>query len=333
MTGLDLEAVALPAVPWADLDARPDRGVAATRAWLDFLVETQRAVPVVARLRRDDRPVGWFTGAAVTRAGVKVLGAPMRGWTTGAMGFQFDPAEAPVDPRDAIDALARTAFGRWGCWHVELIDRSLPGDGPLPPGFRADPIDGHDLDLDGDDDALLARMTAHGRRDVRRAVRNGIEVEVVDPADPTFAAEHHAQVRQAFARRDQQPSFGVERVEALLRHLGPTGDLLALRARTPGGEVAATGLFPGRAGGPAELWMAASDRTHERLLPNEALLWAAMREWRDRGAVRLELGGGRHKAKYGGVVRRRLWVRCSRLAALETARDLARRAQRRRQRR
>ena len=38
-----LERVAAPDVPWAELDDAPDRTVAQTRAWLDFLVETQGA--------------------------------------------------------------------------------------------------------------------------------------------------------------------------------------------------------------------------------------------------------------------------------------------------
>ena len=322
---MHLERVAAPDVPWAELDASPERTVGQTRAWLDFLVETQAAEPVLARVVRGAEPVGWFTGAIVRRFGLRILGSPLRGWTTAAMGFDLDPG---VDRADAIAALAPFAFDRRGCVHVEVADRAFADGQPLPPGFRASHLPGWELPLQRDDDALLAAMKPYGRRDVRRALRNGITVEEVDPTDPGgFVAEYYAQVSAAFARRDREPTYPAERVAALLRHLAPTGHLLVLRARTPDGEPAATGIFPGLPGGTAELWMGASDAAHQHLLPNEALMWTALRTWRDRGAERLNFGGGGvHKAKYGGTPHRLPQLRRSRPALLEHARTAALRA-------
>lgn len=320
---LRLERVAPPDVPWSDLDRTPGRSVFQTLAWLDVLVETQRAEPVVARVLDGSQPVGWFTGAIVRRAGVRLLGSPLRGWTTSYMGFTLDD---PGLTSAAVAALAELAFRRLGCVHLEVMDRHLDA-AEVPPGFLADHLPGYELDLGGGDDALLARFTPHGRRDVRRALRNGITVEEVDPAaDPGFAAEYHAQVTQSFAKRSLVPTYPVERVQAAIRHLHPTGRLLLLRARDPQGRPAATGLFPGLPGGTAVFWMGASERSAQRLLPNEALMWTALRTWRDRGAVRFDFGGGgRYKAKYGGTAIDVPWLRRSRFAALEHGRELARR--------
>lgn len=322
---IHLERVAAPAVPWAELDAAPDRTVAQTRAWLDFLAETQGAEPVLARVLDDAEPVGWFTGALVRRLGLRILGSPMRGWTTAAMGFNLVPG---VDRVAAVGALAPFAFGELGCVHLEVADRALAGVPRVPSGFRLGHLPGWELDLARDDAALLAAMKSHGRRDVRRALRNGIEVEQVDPTDPgPFVAEYYHQVSAAFAKRGRVPTYPAERVAALLRHLGPTGHLLALRARTPAGEPAATGIFPGLPGGTAEFWMGASDRSHQHLLPNEALMWTALRTWRDRGAERFNFGGGgAYKAKYGGDPHVLAQLRRSRPAVLEHARAAALRA-------
>lgn len=318
---LTIERAALPTVPWEKLDRRPDRTIFQTRAWLDFLVESQSAEPVVAQVRHNGCPVGWFTGAIVRRAGLSFLGSPLRGWTTAGMGFSLDEG---VDRTSALAALPRFAFSTLGCIHLEFADRSLLLDESVPPGFIISHLRGYELDL-ADDDTLLAGMKSYGRRDVRRSLRNGIVVENVDPADPgDFVTTYYAQVSEAFAKRGQLPTYPLDRVDAMIRHLAPTGRLLLLRALLPTGEVAATGIFPGLPGGTAEYWMGGSWRAHQAKLPNEALMWTAIRTWRDRGAARFNFGGGgEYKAKYGGVPHSMPWVRRSRFAALEHGRRLA----------
>ncbi len=328
--GVELRRVPLPEVPWRELDARPDRTVFQTLAWLDVLSETQSAEPVVAEAVVDGRAAGWFTGAVVRRAGVRFLGSPLRGWTTSYMGCNLDPG---VDPARVLAALPRFAARRLGCVHVEVMDRRV-GPDDVPPGFLAAHLPGYELCL-ADDDALLAGMTPHGRRDVRRALRNGITVEEVDPVrSPEFVDEYYEQVTEAFAKRSLVPTYPRARVEAVVRHLHPTGHLLLLRARTPDGVPAATGIFPGLPGGTAVFWMGASRRDRQSLLPNEALMWHALRAWRDRGAVRFDFGGGgRYKAKYGGAAIDVPWLRRSLLPGMERGREVVRRGVRRAQRR
>ncbi|WP_426571969.1 GNAT family N-acetyltransferase [Aquihabitans sp. McL0605] len=325
---ISFERVALPVVPWADLDQRATRTVFQTRAWLDFLVETQGAEPVAARIVDGTTPVGWFTGATIRRAGLTFLGSPLRGWTTPAMGFDLEPG---ADPTAVLEGLARFAFRDLRAIHLEVADRELLDEQVVPQGYVIGRLPGYQLDLAPDDD-LLATMKRNGRRDVRRALRNGIVVDPVDPADPgTFAADYYAHVSEAFAKRDLTPTYPQARVEALIRHLGPTGRLLLLEARTADGELAATGIFPGMAGGTAEYWMGGSERRLQHLLPNEALMWSALRTWRDRGAVRFNFGGGgSYKAKYGGEPHVLPWLRRSRFGVLEHARSTAYRLYRRR---
>ncbi|MFN7149502.1 MAG: GNAT family N-acetyltransferase [Microthrixaceae bacterium] len=322
-----LVAQPLAEVPWTQLEARPGRSVFASRAWLDFLVASQGARPVVAHLLVDGEACGWFTGAVVRRLGLKVLGSPLRGWTTSWMGFDLD-REVPADA--LLGAARRLAFSELGCVHLELMDRAVVAPDPLPRGFRVDRLPGWELRIDRDDDRLLEAMRPNGRRDVRRALRNGIVVEEVDPAaEPGFAAEYYAQVRTAFAKRGVSPTYPQRRVEQMIEHLQPTGGLVLLRARTEDGRPAATGIFPGTPGGTAVFWMGASDPELQSSLPNEALMWQALRTWRDRGAVRFDFGGGgAYKRKYGGTPVEVPWFRVSRPAALEHGREALRRAAR-----
>ena len=322
----------LDAMPWDELDARPGRSVFRTRPWLEFLRTTQGAQPVVARVLVDGEPSGWFTGAVVRRFGFRILGSPLRGWTTSSMGFDLD---RPVPAGDLLAAVRRHAFSDLGCVHLELMDRAIGGDVVVPHQFRSDPFRGWELRIDRDDDELLAAMRPNGRRDVRRALRNGVVVGEVDPRrDPGFAAEYYDQVRSAFAKRGLSPTYPVERVTAMIEALHPAGLVVLLRARDPQGRSAATGLFPGLAGSTAVFWMGASPPDQQSLLPNEALMWHALRTWRDRGAVRFDFGGGGgYKRKYGGDEVEVPWFRSSRVAALEQVRDVVKRRARAAQRR
>ena len=185
--GPALERVPLPEVPWSELDRRHDRIVTQTRAWLDFLGETQGAEPVVARVVDEGRAVGWFTAAIVRVGPVRVLGSPLRGWTTPAMGFNVD---RPID-ESLVEAVRRFAFGDLGCIHLELAELAMLSDDVRPEGFRAGALNGYELAIDRADDELLAGMTRNGRRDVRRGLRNGIVVEHVDPGvDRDFVREY-----------------------------------------------------------------------------------------------------------------------------------------------
>src|SRR5436189_3057502 len=85
-------------------------------------------------------------------------------------------------------------------------------------------------------------MTSACRRCIRKAKKVGVTIEEAD--DPEFADDYYAQLRDVFAKQSLVPTYGVDRVQALIAHLHPTGRLLLLRARGPDGASIATGIFP-----------------------------------------------------------------------------------------
>lgn len=325
---LRLERVAMDEVPWADLESHPDATVAQTRPWLGFLAETQGAEPVAARVLDGTTPVGWYRGALVRRCGLRLLGSPLRGWTTAAMGFTFSD---PVDRLAAVAALRPFAFDDLGCLHVEVADEGLQPDAAPPRGLHRDDLPGWRLDLERGDDEVLAGMNQMARRNIRKAEQAGVQVELVDPAaSGAFVDEHAALAAEAFARRGRRPPFGPGRIAALVRHLGPTGHLLLLRATGPDGATLATGLFPGLPGATATYWTGATRRAAD-LHASEALMWEGMRHWRDRGAIRFDFGGGGpYKAKFGGEPHVLVRLHGSRIGAVDTARHWVVEADRRR---
>jgi CelD/BcsL family acetyltransferase involved in cellulose biosynthesis len=317
---LSLHPVPPASREWERMDAFPDRLVFQTREWLDFLARTQGAEPVVATVMDDGRPAGYFTGAVFRRFGLRMLGSPFPGWTTESMGFNLADG---VDRREAAAALIPFAFGTMRCAHVELKDRRLERAADLAPlGFASEPTTTFEIDLSDDEDAILGRMSSACRRAVRRGEKLGVTVE--EASGNGFADEYYAQLVEVFGRQSLVPTYGVERVRALIAALEPTGHLLLLRARAPDGTPIATGIFPGF-NTTAYFWGGASLRAHQIHRPNEAIFWYAIRHWRDRGMAVLDLGGGgEYKRKYGPSELRLPAFRASRFRALPALRHAAR---------
>jgi hypothetical protein len=325
---LTLEQVDPEGLDWDALDRRPDRVLFQTREWLTFLARTQGADPVVASVRDGNAVVGWFAGAVVRRFGVRILGSPFPGWTTGSMGFDLDPGVPRVE---AVRALPRFAFGSLGCLHVELKDRWAQPEELDAAGFVHGPTLTYEIGLGGGESEIFARMTSASRRAIRKAEKSGVTVEEVEEADDdSFVPEYYAQLEDVFARQGLKPTYPVERVRELVRALRPAQKILLLRARDPDGRSIATGVFPGH-NRAAYFWGGASLREHQILRPNEAIMWHAARAWHRRGVVALDLGGGGdYKLKYGPTEVVVPFGRRARVPGLLRARDVAARVMSRR---
>jgi CelD/BcsL family acetyltransferase involved in cellulose biosynthesis len=317
---LSLKRIAVSSREWDRMDAFPDRVVFQTREWLEFLRRTQGAEPVVAAVVDDGEHVGYFTGAIFRRFGLRILGSPFPGWTTESMGFNLTDG---VDRRRAAAALIPFAFRGLGCVHLELKDRRLDTDDLGALGFSSDPTLTFEIDLSDSEEAIFGRMSSACRRAVRRGAKLGVTVE--QASGTAFADEYYAQLLEVFGRQSLVPSYGVERVRALISCLEPAGRLLLVRARSAEGVPIATAIFPAF-NGTAYFWGGASVREHQALRPNEAIFWYAIRYWRDRGVTVLDLGGGgEYKRKYGPREVRVPHFRASRFRGLPVLREVARR--------
>lgn len=306
-------------IPWDKLETLPDRTVFQSRPWLEFLAESQGARPVVAELRSGQEVAGYFTGAVVKRFGIPILGSSFRGWTTPYMGFNLLPG---ATHREALEALERLAFGELKCLHMEVSDRHMRPEDGAGLGFELEFYETYETDLTRTEEQIFNAMESACRRCVRKAEKSGVRIEVA--TDPGFASEYYEQLKDVFAKQKLAPTYGVERVEALVRHLLPSGNLLLIRAIGPEGQRLGTGIYPGF-NQVAEFWGNASWREHQILRPNEALHWYAMRYWKSRGVTVFDWGGGgTYKEKYGPRPSAAPWFVKSRYKVLGQMRGHAR---------
>lgn len=305
---------------WQALDAFADRTVFQTREWLNFIAETQNATPIVAELRESGQLLGYFSGLTISRFGVKILGSSFPGWTTPYIGFNLLPG---VPRAAALAAVEKMVWETLKCLHMEVSDPYFRVSDGGDLSFACEFYTSYRTDLTKSEDELFNAMESACRRCIRKAEKSGVVIE--EAHDAAFAGDYYKQLKEVFAKQKLVPTYDQHRVEALIRHLEPTGRLLLLRARDAEGNCIATGIFPGF-NKIAELWGNASYQSSQILRPNEAIHWYAMRYWKNRGVEIYDWGGeGKYKEKYGCVPHRVPWFTKSRSLLVSSLRQQAKR--------
>ena len=323
-----LERLNFENVDWTFLDSFRDRTIFQSPHWLNFLKATQNAEPVIARLLDGQQVAGYFTGCIVRKYGLlRILGSPCPGWMTSYMGFNL---QSGVNRRDALATLTNFAFRDLQCAHLEFMDRYLSKEDVVSLGFTASDLTGFEIDLTKTEDELFANMTSPCRRCIRNAEKNSVVIE--EASDLGFADDYFLQLRDVFAKQGLVPTYGKDRVKALIEHLLPSGMLLLLRARNAEGKCIASGISVAM-NDLAYSWGAVSWRPYQNLRPNEAIQWYTMRYWKARGMARYDMGGsGVYKKKYGGTPIAIPWIRKSKYDLLAKQRNRVKRLYRMSQR-
>ncbi len=311
----------LKEVDWAYLDSFADRTLFQTKPWLNFIAESQDATPLLLEVRIDNQPAGFFTGLIAKRGGIRILGSPFPGWSTSYLGFNL---VSGIDRSLLVEPLAEFAFRELGIWHVELMDRHLSVEQMDKVGWRGRNFNNTEIDLSVSEDSIFANMKGSCRTSIRKAERSGVTVEIAQ--DIEFPSEYYAQLTEVFAKQGQKPTYSIERIRLLVKHLAPTGYLLLVRARNAEGVCVATGIYPAFRDR-MYFWGGASLREFQILQPNEPVQWFAMRYWKARGALACDMGGGGdYKLKYGGKPLVVPWRRKSRSTLVSALRTFAQRA-------
>ena len=315
------------AVDWNVLDRFADRTVFQTREWVQFIRQAQNATPVIAELREGREVAGYFTGLTFTRLGVKILGSSFPGWTTPYIGFNLQPGASRAA---ALSAVEEMAWSDLKCLHMEVSDPYFTSEDGKLLGFTGEFYTSYRTDLTKSEGDLFDGMDSACRRCIRKAEKNGVTIE--DAHDLAFADAYYEQLVDVFAKQKLVPTYAVDRVRMLIKHLEPTGRILLLRARDSDGNCIATGIYPGF-NKIAEFWGNASFRSSQNLRPNELMQWYAMRYWKRRGVEIYDWGGeGKYKEKYGCVPHRVPWFTKSRFELISKLRDEAKKMFARKQR-
>lgn len=274
----------------------PGKSIFTTTGWLDFIAEDSKVKPLFLRITRDGELVAYFTAMIQKSYGFRIIASPFAGWSTCYMGF--DLADASVNKLDLIPCVSDYLFRVKKAHLIEIVDRDITVDAAREWGYRTAVSDTLELRIDRTDEELFKVFKMDCRNFIRQFERRGAVLEIAE-ADDTFARQYYAQLQDVFAKQGLVPTYSLEKVKCLLRHLRQAGNVLCLRVNDPEGNCIATSIFPGY-NGKFFFWGGASYRSGQHYRPNEYMLWTAIRYWRDKGFTMFDMVGVRdYKRKFG----------------------------------
>jgi hypothetical protein len=300
----------------------PDCRVVHKSAWLRSLEACVSGRLLHLVYEKDGEIVGCLPGFLVTVGFFRMFGSPLPGWQTLSMGPVFDRER--VSTRELVVPLITYLVQRYGVHHVELIAADFDEREMGEMRFVRKPSPSYCVRLfPGDEGRVLKAFKDSARRNVRRAVRLGLEARFEE--DESFVDEHYDQLVEVYNRGGNMIPFGRKRALEFFRHMKAGGNLLAVSVHLPnGGPCIASGTFTVE-GRELLLWMWAHRTRYRWYRPTELMTWTVMRKAMEAGCENFDLmGRGEFKPKLGAVLNesRSCWI-WSRYAWLTKIRLLA----------
>lgn len=296
-----------------------NKSIFTTIEWIKFIQEDSNAKPIILEIYQGDVFIGYFSALVVNKFGIKIVASPFSGWSTCFMGF-----DVIFNSRiDILPDLKKYLFKKYKCSYIEIIDRDISIDEARSAGFTCSPISTLELEINRSDDELFKTFKTDCRNFIRQFERRGAILEEVIAVNDEFAEEYYEQLKDVFAKQCMVPTYKVDKVKTLLKHLAKTDGLLCLRVRNPEGKSIATSIFLGY-NNKFFFWGGASLRPYQSYRPNEYMIWYAIKYWRMRGCKVFDMVGVRdYKRKFGSVEVDYTKITISKYKILILFRDLA----------
>lgn len=262
--------------------------------WLEFLEKAQNGRAVFLEILEGSTCVGYFVGLIVKKGPFKILGSPLRGWTTQFMGPIIDSNFSQHRFLVALDEYC----SKTGIDQLEFSSPRLEPTTVSKHGFecRRDvtPI----LDLRTDKETLWKILKPKScRYEIRKALKNNVTVKDTD--DPAVVDRYYNQLVMVFAKQGLIPTYPLNTVKALFESLRKREMLFCLEAKYKDRTIA-TGIFP-HDNESIYYWGGASDPAYRGISPNELIQWTLIKMALEKGIKKYDMYGGDNpfKLKFG----------------------------------
>jgi hypothetical protein len=207
-------------------------------SWLLAVSRALRSEQLPVRISDGDQVVGMVPGFRSGFGPARIWGSPLKGMMTSYLGLTG--TGIPEDPGELLE-LNRAAADFLRREHRFLYARSTLRNSPpngkpdLGPSWEQQRPKSYRLDLTGGEEAVWDNLTSDCRRNVRKAIKQGVEVAPLDDPD-VFYAMLDETLRRHGSTSSHPPRF----FHSLFEELGP---LLKARSAVYQGQVIAAGLF------------------------------------------------------------------------------------------
>lgn len=297
-----------------------DRMIFQTEQWLDFVNECKQAEPVVIRILREGKEIGYYTCMLFKIFGIRFAGSPFRGWTTLYMGFNLCPNESRTA---IIPELWRFMRKTFGCFYMEIVDWKISVEEAQKAGLPFGIQETYVKEITDDINQVFKTFSSTCRNQIRRFERNEAKLQTVDP-DEAFAEEYYLELEKVFAYQGLQPSYDLKRVKSLLKHIREISDntVYTTVSYSPDGTPIGTLIGFGFRK-TAYLWGLTVIR-EEQYYQSDALLWDSFLHWKALGYEHYDLVGVRpYKLKFHPELCQTPRITCCSIPFMIKLRDLA----------
>jgi len=285
-------------IDWEMVESCYDHTVFKTKEWMEFLFETQNIEPFLLKIFDNDQCIGFFIGEKFTKL-FSIVASPFEGWTTSYQGLSMLIPISCVERINIYKDLINFLFKNRICSVFQASDWQLDLDSLENSGLRYEIIKSYRLDLTQTEEQIYKRFSSSScQYAIRKSQKNGVVIRKTTDADQ-FVHHYYAQLVEVFEKQKLKPTYGIDRVVALIDKLQHSGKLLLLEAISSDGICLATGIFAGD-NKLAYFWGGASYIRYQNLCPNEPIIYEAIKYWKENSYKDFDLGGIRkYKEKYG----------------------------------
>lgn len=291
----DYSIISIDDIDIDSFNAPQNKTIFTTKQWIEYLSEDSGAIPIIVKIEKEKKLIGYFTCLKMNKFGIGIVASPFEGWSTCHMGFDL---VQDANRMDILPKLCDFLYRECKCSYIEVTDRSISIEKAQKYGFMYMSVDTLELEIDRTDEELFKVFKTDCRNFIRQFERRGATIDIAKP-DDVFAEEYYSQLEDVFAKQGLVPTYSCKKVKCILKHLKDTDNVLCLRVRDPEGNSIATSIFFGYKN-KFYFWGGASYRSGQHYRPNEYMLWTAIKYWRDRGCVTFDMVGVRdYKRKFG----------------------------------
>lgn len=297
-----------------------DRLIFQTKEWIDFVSDCKSAEPIVIRIKKDNKEIGFFTSLIFSVMGVRIIGSPFRGWTTLYMGFNLKLRENRVE---IIPELWRYVHREFKCFYMEVVDWNISIEEAHEAGLTYGIQETYVKEISDELPKILKSFSSTCKNQIHRFEKNEARLDIVEPTD-SFAEEYYKELERVFGYQGLKPSYDLKRVKSLLSHIKEIGKetLYTTIAYSPDGMPIGTLIGFGY-GKTAYLWGLTIIR-EEQYYQSDALLWDSFKHWKELGYEHYDLVGVRpYKLKFHPELRQTPRITCCNLPFMIKVRDWA----------
>lgn len=292
----EFESISLENLNIEEFSGFDNKSIFTTIPWIKFIAEDNNATPNIIRITKEHILVGYFSGLIINKFGLKIFGSPLRGWSTCYMGFDAYNSEEIIS---IIPEIIEYIFKSTKCHYIELAERTLTTSNLQDIPYETRILSTLELEIGNKSDEEIFKLF---REDCKKLIRQfdkrGASIEIAEP-DDRFAQEYHDQLTDVFAKQKLIPTYTLKKVKVLLKNLKDFPMILCLRVRDPQGHSIASSIFIGY-NKKCFFWGGASYQDFLTYRPNEYMFWYAIKHWRDKGIMVLDMVGVRdYKLKFG----------------------------------